>query len=388
MDLSYSPEDEAFRARVTAWLNEHLAEAKRAPRGPVEALRHAKAWQRKMYEAGFVGLAWPTAYGGHDASITQQVILNEELTRAGAPPLVNSVGVSILGPALIQHGSEEQKRRFLPRILTAEEIWCQGFSEPNAGSDLAALRTRAVDDGDAFVVNGQKVWTSLGPIADWCFLLVRTDAEAPKQQGISYLLMDMKSAGVTVKSIRQITGKSHFSELFLEDVRIPKANLVGQKNGGWEIAKATLSFERSGLAGIVELERHLRGLRALAAAAGRLGDPVVRQRLALLMIETEALKYTGYRVLTQQLRGTPAGPESAVGKLLASELRQRMMDVAMEIEGPFAILGRGNERALARGRWQGLYLDARAYTIGGGTSEVMRNIIAERALGLPRSGAP
>ena len=386
MDLAYSAEDEAFRARVRAWLREHLAAARAAEAPAGDGLVQAKAWQRAMYEAGLVGLAWPRAYGGQDASITQQVILNEELARAGAPALVNTIGLTILGPALIVYGTEGQKRRFLPRILTAEEIWCQGFSEPGAGSDLASLRTRAVEDGDDFVVSGQKLWTSLGPVADWCFLLARTDPDAPPQEGISYLLMDMRAPGVRMAPIRQMTGKRHFSELFLDEVRVPKANLVGEKNAGWTIAKATLSFERSGLAGVVELERLLAKLRVLAGSVGRAGDPVVRQRLAQLAIETAALKYTGYRVLTRQLRGAPPGPESAVGKLASSELRQRMTDLAMEIEGPYAAIGRGNARALDRGRWQGLYLDARAYTIGGGTSEVMRNIIAEHALGLPKGG--
>ncbi|MBI4517613.1 MAG: acyl-CoA dehydrogenase family protein [Deltaproteobacteria bacterium] len=387
MDLSYSHEDEEFRARVRRWLRLHLAEAAKAPREPSAAIEHAKAWQRRMYEAGFVGIAWPEAYGGQAASLTQQVVLNEELARSGAPPLINTIGLNILGPALILHGSEEQKRRFLPRILAAEDIWCQGFSEPDAGSDLAALRTRAVVDGDVFIVNGQKLWTSLGPIADWCFLLVRTDTAVPKQEGISYLLMDMKSPGVRTAPIRQITGKRHFSELFLDDVRVPRANLVGELNRGWLIAKATLSFERSGLAGVVELEHHLEGVRRLAGALGRLQDPLIRQRLVQLLIEKETLKYTGYRALTQQLRGAAPGPESAVGKLASSELRARVMDLALEIEGAYAGIGRGNARALDRGRWQGLYLDARAYTIGGGTSEVMRNIIAERALGLPKSTA-
>ena len=386
MDLASSAEDEAFRARVRSWLREHLAAARAAEAPAGDGLAQAKAWQRAMYEAGLVGLAWPRAYGGQDASITQQVILNEELARAGAPALVNTIGLTILGPALIVYGTEGQKRRFLPRILTAEEIWCQGFSEPGAGSDLASLRTRAVEDGDDFVVSGQKLWTSLGPVADWCFLLARTDPDAPPQEGISYLLMDMRAPGVRMAPIRQITGKRHFSELFLDEVRVPKANLVGEKNAGWTIAKATLSFERSGLAGVVELERLLAKLRVLAGSVGRAGDPVVRQRLVQLAIETAALKYTGYRVLTRQLRGAPPGPESAVGKLASSELRQRMTDLAMEIEGPYAAIGRGNARALDRGRWQGLYLDARAYTIGGGTSEVMRNIIAEHALGLPKGG--
>jgi len=384
MDLSFSPEDEAFRARVRQWLQEHLPEARERAKDRTEALARAKAWQRKMYEAGLVGLAWPREYGGQDAPLTQQVILNEELARAGAPPLINTIGLDILGPALILYGTEEQKRRFLPKILAAEEIWCQGFSEPGAGSDLASLRTRAVDDGDFFVVTGQKVWSSAAHIADWCFLLVRTDTAAPKHEGISYLLMDMRSPGVHVRPIRQITGKSHFCELFLDSVRIPKANLVGEKNQGWTIAKATLSFERSGLAGVVAIEQHIGRLVRLAATTGRIRDPVVRQRLARVYIEMESLRYTGYRTLTHQLRGEPPGAVAAIGKLFSSELRQRVMELAMEIEGVYAHLGRGSPRALDRGRWQGLYLDARAYTIGGGTSEVMRNIIAEQVLGLPR----
>ena len=384
MDLTYSAEDEAFRTRLREWLAAHLAEAKRMPRDPTVAVEHSKAWQRRMYEAGFVGIAWPKECGGQDAPVTQQVILNEELALAEAPPFINTNGLHNIGPALIAHGSPAQKQRFLPKILSADEIWCQGFSEPNAGSDLASLRTRAEEDGDDFVVNGQKVWCSLGSIADWCFILARTDFQAPKQEGISYLLMDMKSPGVRVEPIRQITGKAHFSELFLEDVRIPKANLVGEKNRGWAIAKSSLSFERSGLSGVIELERQLAELANLARQVGRAEDPLFRQRFAQVVIEKETLKYTGYRTLTQQLRGVPPGPESAIGKLVNSELRQRIMDLAMEIQGPYAVLGRGNARALDRGRWQGLYLDARAYTIGGGTSEVMRNIIAERSLGLPK----
>jgi alkylation response protein AidB-like acyl-CoA dehydrogenase len=223
-------------------------------------------------------------------------------------------------------------------------------------------------------------------VATWCFLLVRTDPTGSPQRGISYLLMDMRSPGVRVVPIRQITGKRHFSELFLDEVRVPRTNVVGALHDGWAVAKATLDAERSGLAGVVELERHLAGLRGLAAATGRRGDAVVRQDLAQLHIEMEALRYTGYRVLTRQMRGTALGPEAAIGKLAASEFRRRIMDTALALQGPYAAIGRGNPQALDRGRWQGLYLDARAYTIGGGTSEIMRNIVAERALGLPKGG--
>ena len=385
MDLTYSQEDERFRAELRQWLTAQLQEFRALPQNPAAAVEQSRAWQRKLYAAGYVGMAWPAAYGGRDAPPTQQVIFAEECARAGAPALINTIGLTILAPALMAHGSEEQKALHLPRILRADDLWCQGFSEPGAGSDLAALRTRAAVDGDHLVVTGQKVWTSLGPIADWCFLLVRTSSDGPPQHGITYVLMDMKSPGVSIVPIRQITGKSHFSELFLDAVRIPLANVVGRIDDGWAVTRSTLTSERSGLAGVVELERNLARLGTLAARAGRRDDPLLRQRLAQLHIDKQALKYTGYRVLTSQMRGAAPGPESAIGKLAASELRKRIMDLAMELLGPHAVIARKDPRAPDRGRWPGLYLDARAYTIGGGTSEVMRNIIAERSLGLPRS---
>lgn len=385
MDLSYSAEDERFRAALRAWLRDHLEEFRALPKNPTAAVQVSRDWQRKLYEAGYVGLAWPLECGGRAAPPTQQVIFGEECARAGAPPLINTIGLNILGPALIAHGSPAQKEHFLPRILRADDLWCQGFSEPGAGSDLASLRTRAEVDGDHLVVTGQKVWTSLGPVADWCFLLVRTSSDGPPQLGITYVLMDMRSPGVQVVPIRQITGKKHFSELFLESVRIPLANVVGELGGGWSVAKATLSAERSGLAGVVELERSLARLSKMAERAGRSADPIMRQRLAQLHIEKDVLKYTGYRVLTAQMRGAPPGPESSFGKLAASEFRKKIMETAMELLGPYAVVGRVDPRAADRGRWPGLYLDARAYSIGGGTSEVMRNIIAERTLGLPKS---
>lgn len=385
MDLNDSTVDTEFRAELRAWLEKNLAEVGRLPSDPAAAVDHSRAWQRRLYEGGYVGLAWPKNCGGREASPTQQVIFAEECARAGAPALINTIAINILGPALIQHGTDEQKSHYLPRILRAEDIWCQGFSEPGAGSDLASLRCRAVVDGDDLVVNGQKVWTSLGPIADWCFLLVRTGEQPIGQDGITYVLMDMRTEGVRIQPIRQITGKSHFSEVFLEDARIPRANIVGEMNAGWSVARSTLSAERSGLSGVVELERSLGRLRDLAKERGCLDDPVVRQKLAQLYTQKEALKYTGYRVLTKQLRGLPLGNESSIGKLAASEFRRGIMDTALELQGPYATIGRGNTQALDRGRWQGLYLDARAYTIGGGTSEIMRNIIAERALGLPKS---
>ena len=385
MELFWSTEDDAFRQRLRAWLAANLPGFRHLPSEPTAALAESRRWQRALFDAGFVGVGWPREFGGQGAPVTQQAILSEELARAGAPPLPGTIGLMTLGPALVRYGSEDQRRRFLPGILTGEHLWCQGFSEPGAGSDLSALRTRAELHGDEFVVSGQKVWTSLAAVADWCFLLARTDPSAPPRQGISYLLMDMRSSGVRIVPIRQITGKRHFAELFLDEVRIPRANVVGELHGGWAVAKATLGFERSGLSGIVELERHLTGLTALARARGVAADPVVRQQIAQLRIDVETLRYTGYRVLTHQARGRHPGAAGAIGKLAASELRRRIMDEAMALQGPFAAIGRGNGQALDRGRWQGLYLDARAYTIGGGTSEIMRNVIAEQVLGLPRS---
>ena len=249
MDLKFSSEDEAYRARLKQWLRDHaaIAAGMAKARDPLQA---ARDWQRRLWEAGYVGLSWPKEYGGQGASLTQQVIVAEELARAQLPPLINVIGLSILGPTLVLHGTESQKRRFLPKLLAAEELWCQGFSEPGAGSDLPSLRTRAVLEGDTFVVTGQKVWTSLAAISDWCFLLVRTDPDAPKRDGISYLLCDMKTPGITVRPLRNAAGgDQHFNEVFFDGVRIPRENLVGELHGGWKIARSTLDQERSGLSG-------------------------------------------------------------------------------------------------------------------------------------------
>src|SRR5271163_3238229 len=256
MDLDFSAEDEAFRQELRSWLAVNLPEARGDSgsiddklgvlhEGPGGWERRLK-WHRKLNEGGWVGLSWPKEYGGRDASITQQLIYGEEMTRVNAPMLVNVLGIMLVGPTLIRLGTEEQKKRYIPKILTAEEIWCQGYSEPNSGSDLASLQTRAVEDGDDFVVNGSKIWTSAAHHADWIFLLVRTDPEAPKHKGISYLLVDMKTAGITVRPLVQMTGASGFNEVFFDDVRVPKRNLVGEKNQGWQVAITTLMFERRG----------------------------------------------------------------------------------------------------------------------------------------------
>jgi alkylation response protein AidB-like acyl-CoA dehydrogenase len=387
MDLRFSFEDEAYRAGLRAWLEANL-EHSRFPRDPMKAVAAARDWQRRLYEAGYVGLSWPRTWGGQEATLTQQVVLAQEFARFSLPPLINLVGLEIFAPTLIRHGTDEQRRRFLPAVLTAETIWCQGFSEPDAGSDLASLRTRAELAGDRFVVNGQKVWTSLGPIADWCFLLARTDPSAPKRQGISYLLCDMRSAGVTVRPLRNAAGGIHFSEVFFEDAEIPCDQLVGELHGGWPIARTTLDHERSGLGAVLSLEQHLERLRAMATADGGADlsvDQEIRRRLARHWVEVEALRHLGYRTLSDQLAGRDPGGEAAAGKLFSSELRQRMMRTALALQGPLAAIPKRSAHAVDGGRWQALYFDSLAYSIGGGTSEIMRNVLAERVLGLPRS---
>jgi alkylation response protein AidB-like acyl-CoA dehydrogenase len=395
MDLRFSPADEEYRARLRSWLQANTGRAADPTRGGADimgALQAARDWQRTLWEAGYVGLAWPKEYGGQEATLTQQVIVAQELARFRTPPLINTIGLTILGPTLVVNGTDEQRRRFLPKILSAEELWCQGFSEPEAGSDLASLRTRAVLDGDELVVTGQKVWTSLAPIADWCFLLVRTDPDAPKREGISYLLCDMRTPGITVNALRNAAGGIHFSEVFFDEVRIPRSQLVGELNGGWQIARTTLENERSGLSNVLALEQTLQRLWSTAASLERgtgraLDDPSTSRELARAWLEIEGLRYLGFRTLSAQIAGRPLGAGASVGKLFASQLRQRMADLALQVEGPLAQLAKRSPHVVDRGRWVAAYFDALGHSIGGGTAEIQRNTIAERALGLPRSVA-
>jgi alkylation response protein AidB-like acyl-CoA dehydrogenase len=388
MDLAYSSAEERFRHDLRAWL-----EANPPPPEPEEIgawVAHGKAWQRRLYDAGWCGVHWPKAYGGRGASLIEQIIFQEEMARAGAPQLINLAGLTMGGPVLITHGTEAQKKRYLQKILTAEEIWCQGFSEPNAGSDLAALRTRAVVDGDDFIVNGQKVWTSFARYADWCMLLVRTDVEAPKHKGITFLLVDMHSPGVTVRPLRQISGDEDFNEVFFEDVRVPRGNVVGAVNGGWDIAITTLMHERQTLTysrqlqSRVALEQLLTLARRWPADAPLARQPLARQQLAAAVIDSEAMRFTALRNLTTTLRrGTP-GPEGSVEKLFWSEMYQRMLEHAVALLGAHGQLLRGSPHAVDDGRWPHLMLYSRGRTIAAGSSEIQRNIIAERVLGLPR----
>ena len=390
MDFAYSPEQEAFRAELRDWLGRTLPQGWgepgfAGPRTPDEVVAFGKEFQHKLYAAGYCGLAWPCEYGGRGSSLIEQIVFLEETARAKAPLPVNLAGLTMAGPVLIKHGTEAQKTRWLKPILTADEIWCQGFSEPGAGSDLASLRTSAVVDGDDFVVNGQKVWTSFAHYADWCMLLVRTDPKAPKHRGISFLAVDMHAPGVTVRPLRQMNGDEDFNELFFENVRVPRANLIGALDDGWSVAitclmheRATLTFQRQ-LQSRIALAEMLAGL---SAAVKR--DPVYRQRLAQVAIESEVIRLTAYRNLTVQLRGLPPGPEGSIEKLFWSEMYQRQTELALETLGPYGQLIAGSERAVADGRWPYLLLYSRGRTIAAGSSEVQRNIIAERVLGLPR----
>jgi alkylation response protein AidB-like acyl-CoA dehydrogenase len=395
MDLSDTREEAAFREKARTWLEANLPKGV-ANRGfalaiDEESVRALTDWQRRLWDAGYLGLSWPKEYGGQGASMIESAIFNEEMARVRAPAPLNELGLSMGGPTILEHGTEEQKRRYLPKILSCEEVWCQGFSEPVSGSDLAALGTRAVIDGDHFVVNGQKVWTSLGHISDWCMLLVRTDANAPKHRGISYLLVDMHSPGVTVRPLRQITGEAEFNEMFFDDVRVPRENLLGPLNGGWGVALTTLMNERAtlALATVMRFRNVFDDLAELGRRVIREGtctlDPrVIRQTLAQFYVEVESMKYLAYRNFSKLTRGGTPGPEGSISKVLWSELNQRMTEFALVLQGPRAALEEGSNHAVDDGRWQYALLRSRGNTIEEGTSEIQRSIIAERLLRLPK----
>jgi alkylation response protein AidB-like acyl-CoA dehydrogenase len=397
MDFSLSPEQEAFRKQVRAWLEANIpAEWEALASGSSEVPRPEayallRRWQRSLHEAGLVGLTWDPAYGGRGLTYVEELILAEEMALAKAPPILNVLGVGMAGPTIIAWGTEEQKRRYPSKILSCEEIWCQGYSEPNAGSDLASLATRAVKDGDHFVVNGQKVWTSFAHVADFMMLLARTDPDAPKHKGITYFLLDMHAPGVTVKPLRQITGEDEFNEVFFDNVRVHESQVLGGVNNGWAVGITTLMYERLTLGfGIqMRLKIALDRLVDLARRREREGrplakDPVMRQKLAQLWIDTECLKYTGARVLTKLLRKELPGAEASTGKMVWVDTHQRLQELALEIEGPYAQLARGSRWAVAGGVWQHSFLRSRANSIEGGTTEVQKNIIGERVLGLPK----
>lgn len=390
MDFELTEQEQHFRDTLRQWLQDNL------PVGwgttvfePVELhekIAFLKAWSRKLYEAGYAGLAWPRAYGGAGATLMEQVLFNEEVARAKAPTPYNGIALGMVGPTLIEVGTEAQKARYLAPMLTCEEIWCQGYSEPGSGSDLASLQTRAVQEGDTFVINGQKVWTSYAHDATFCFLLARTDASVPKHQGLSCFIVDMRSPGVTIRPLKQITGESEFNEVFFDNVRVPRANLVGELHQGWMVGIGLLMHERAttSILGQANVQVLIQELIALARQQGRHTEPALRQRLTQLYTESEAIKYFGYRCLTKRLRGLPPGPEGSAHRLVLTRLVQRAHELAMELQGPFSQLLNGSSWAVQDGAWQFGFLRSRSATIAGGTAEIQLNIISERVLGLPK----
>jgi alkylation response protein AidB-like acyl-CoA dehydrogenase len=393
MDFNYSPEQEAYRMRVREWL-----EANQPPPLTREEREHIsedllwernKRWHKKLYENGWMGMSWPREYGGRGASYIEQLIFQQELAQLNLPPGVNILGIIMNGPALMQWGTAEQKRRYLQPILMADEIWCEGMSEPGAGSDLAAIQTRAQLQGDYFIVNGQKVWTTVAHRSDFCQLFVRTDANVPKHKGLSSLIVDMHSPGVTVKPLRQITGDAEFNEIFFEDVRVPKENLLGPLNAGWQVLVSTLMHERFGISETVSgSEVILNQLVELAKTiplneAPAAHDDEIRQQIAQFACEAAAKKYNGLRALTKRLKGQQPGAEASIGKLVSTELSQRMTRFASRLLGQYATLDRHSMFA-PDGDWLRRMLWVEALTVAGGTSAVQKNMIGERILQLPK----
>ena len=392
MDFNYSPADEAFRTELRRWLESNSQYSVPA-RGPLadEAEGGWKAtlrWHHKLYEGGWLGITWPREHGGRGGTFLQEVIRDQELERAGTGVPFTGPGIWLLGPTLIHWGTDAQKRRHLRPILAGEEFWCQGYSEPNAGSDLASLQTHAVERDGCFVLNGSKIWTSLAHRAQWIFVLARTDPAATKHHGISYLLCPMNTPGITISPLIQMTGARHFNQVFFDDVRVPLENIIGAKHEGWKVAMTTLMFERSGG------EERIMATRVgeLALLAGRVtlngqrawDNPGVRQQIAQFAAEATALRYTSFRQLTRQLKGLPPGPEASLIKIGSSELGLRMASFAMELLGPFATLEPGDPLAYEEGQWAHRMLEARGPMIYSGTNEIQRNILGERVLGLPR----
>lgn len=390
MDLNLTPDEQQFRDELRHWLQANVPAPFAGNTNEEEKgayFEYLRQWQRKVSAAGWAGISWPKEYGGRGARLIEQAILTEEWARAEAPILINALGLSLIGPTIIVVGTEEQKQRFLPKILSAEEIWCQGFSEPNAGSDVASLTTKATPDGADFIITGQKTWTSLAHTADWCLLLVRTDPGAPKHKGITALLVDMHAPGVEVRPLKQMTGDASFNEVFFDNVRVPLANVLGEVNKGWGTAIATLMNERAHLGtGIyVQFKRNLDQLLAHARQLKRNGqalsqDPLLRQKLAQAVMELEIFRLTNTRALSRMQNESIPGPEGSILKLQWSEYNQRFQQTAMEVLGPVAQL-----HSFDNGKWIYDYLRTRANTIEAGTSEIQRNIIAERVLGLPKS---
>jgi hypothetical protein len=402
MDLNYPPETEPFRQEIRAWLVDHLPEGWGTP-GFSMTRQERKAfnasWTETLFAGGWICASWPTEYGGKGLSLMESVVLNEEFARAQAPLRADFFGDTLVGPTILQWGTEEQKQQFIPGILNGTISWCQGFSEPDAGSDLASLKTRAELDGDEWVINGQKVWTTQAQFADYIFLLARTDADAPKHAGISYLLVPMKQPGVEVRPIEQVDGSADFNEVFFTNVRCPRANVVGGEHNGWKVAMTTLGFERgsSATTGHRRFLRELDQIIATARSNGRVHDPLIRQRLATAWSKVKIMEINGYRSLTDSLHGTHhTAALGACNKMFWTETHQQTMELALDILGLDAQVLTGSfdpeaDERVQRGRddypvsdLQASFFFSRSETIWGGTAEIQRNIVGERVLGLPK----
>jgi len=405
MDPTYSLDAEAYREKVQAFLAEHLP-AGWGGTGTLEgeALeRFTEGWRRTLYENGMLAQSWPQSVGGAGLSALEQVITAEEFAKAGVPPGgPNDVfGIQMLGNTLINWGTEEQQAHHLPRILSGEDRWCQGYSEPNAGSDLANVQTRAVLDGDEWVINGQKIWTSAGHLANWIFVLTRTDVDAPKHKGITFLLVPMDQPGVEVRPIKMISGESEFNEVFFTDARTPVGNVVGGVNNGWAVAMTLLGYERGEAAATmpIRFRAELDRLFDLARERGRADDPVVRQRLAWCHTKVEIMRYLGMRTLTKFLAGEQPGPDASVSKLYWSEYHRAVTELAVDVLGADALVPSGRKPSSAfqaddpgapnsSASWTNTFLNARAGTIYAGSSQIQRNILGEMVLGLPKEPRP
>ena len=394
MDLTFSPELEAYRNHVREWFLTNLPDGWGTPEFEMpqgEARKKfSRDWEKKLYEGGMNGITWPKEYGGQGLSQLHQIIYYEEANKLSVPSDINFIGKNLFAPTLMTCGTDEQKRRYLPPLLKGEEIWCQGFSEPNAGSDMAALQTRAVLDGDEWVITGQKVWTSGAQNSDWCFVLARTDQDAPKHKGITFFLVPMDAEGVTIRPLIQIDGNENFNEVFFDQVRIPKDQYVGELNAGWQVAMVTLSFERGvmSLGRQTAFQREFDHLVALTAEVklddNRLvkDDPYFRQKLAEIYAEIRIFRYHALKTISQLINEGKLGPEASLQKLFWSGMHLRLGELAMEVLGDLAPYW--GKESVGRGVMQEIDLTARGETIYAGTSQIQKNILAERVLGMPR----
>jgi len=397
MDFSYSPEEKKFREEIRMWIQENVpgdygTSAWPMPDDPESRVRQSMDWQAKLYEGGWMGIDWPKEYGGRGATPIEVFIFHEEMSKHVTPPLLTVVGVGIAAPTIMTWGTEEQKNRYLKKILSGEEIWCQGFSEPDAGSDVASLKTFAADHGDHYLLNGQKVWISSAHMADWCALLVRTNADVPNHKGLTYLSLDMKSDGIEIRPIRQITDDSDFNEIFFNDVKVPKEHVLGEENDGWRVAITTLMHERVNLAAqwYGGLKRNFLKVVELAKRIQRNGqplskDPIIRRKLVQAYNSVETQRLNHLRMRAHVAASDDPGPIGSIFKLIYADANQALHEIPVDILGPYAELLPGSDGYHDDiGQWMKMFLRSRANSIEGGTSEILRNIIGERVLGLPR----